>query len=312
MKIFIIITIISLWTIAVTHAELCMRWNESQEVGLLDKNILKEASGIEVSSSNKTLYHINDSGNGIYFYTSNLHGSDIKPVSILGYESPLADFEDLSVGPCYSKACIFIGDIGDNTKSRKYIKVIIIEEKEGFESSKKPLRIIRLKYPDRPHDAESLAIHPNGDLFIITKEANYKRKKAFPSKIYRVKRDEWQSDDIEIKSLELIGSIDIMLFNDSYTGFFDNLIASFDISSDGKRFVVLTYQNAYEFNIDLSIVNELDFKNLIRGEDYNTIKLKRLPQQESTAYFNSDKSILYNTEYKVVAPKLLRVDCETE
>lgn len=305
-------TIISLCITAVTHAELCIRWNEPQTVGALDKNILKEASGIEVSSSNKTLYHINDSGNGIYFYTSNLDGGNIKPVSILGYESSLADFEDLSVGPCYSKSCIFIGDIGDNTKSKKYIKIIIIQEKDRFESSAKPVKIIRLKYPDRPHDAESLAVHPNGDLFIITKEANYKRKKAFPSKIYRVKKDDWQSDYTAIKSMELIGSIDIMQINDSYTGFFDNLITSFDISSNGKRFILLTYQNAYEFNIDLSVVNDLNSKDLIRGKDYNTIVLKRLPQQESTAYLNSDKSILYNTEYKVVAPKLLRVDCETE
>lgn len=293
-----------------SFGQICKEWGEAQVVGKLDHNTIDEASGIAVSGKNSNvLYHVNDSGNGPYFYTTRIDGSETNKLLIKGPHSIRSDFEDMTIGPCYTKTCLFIADIGDNLKSRNTIKIIVIEENDKYRSEVTPLKIVNLSYPDRPHNAESLAIHTNGDLFIITKEENYKRQKSFPSKIYRIKKNKWETAGAKPLALEYIGTLDIELINSDSRGFLDNIITSFDISHDGKKFLVLTYQDAYEFNIDLSKANANGFSGLIAGKHYNTIKLIRLPQQESITYLPGSKSFIYNTEYKAITPKLIRVDC---
>ena len=150
-------------------ANWCPQWSQPKAVGYLNSDVIDEASGIEVSPlSKQRLFHINDSGDGPHFYTSDLNGNDTKTISIKGF-SPV-DVEDLTLGPCLDKkSCLFIGDIGDNNKVREDIVVVLIEEKPSFDKEVSPSLTLRLKYPDGPHNAEGIAVHPNGDLYILTK-----------------------------------------------------------------------------------------------------------------------------------------------
>jgi hypothetical protein len=312
MKILTIITISFLYVLSVSNSygELCKNWGQAKTAGALDHKIIAEASGIAVSKLNKNrLYHVNDSGNGSYFYSTYMDGSNTKSILIRDFDSSKADFEDMTIGPCYSKTCLFIGDIGDNNKARDFIKILVIEEKENYKSHVKPIKIVKLAYPDHPHDAEALAVHPNGDLYIITKEANYKRNKSFPSKLFKIEREKWENSTTNVLMLDLIGTINIESINETQTGFFDNIITSFDIASNGKKFVALTYQNAYEFNIDLSKSNTNNFNNLTKDTDFKIVEIKRLPQQESTTYLHDSRSLLYDSEYIGVKSKLIRIDC---
>ena len=238
-----------------------------------------------------------------------MDGSNTKPILIKGFDSSKADFEDMTIGPCYTKTCLFIGDIGDNKKSRDFIRILVLEENGNYKSGVKPNKIVKLLYPDHPHDAEALAIHPNGDLYILTKEANYKRNKSFPAKLFKIEKEKWEETASHPLMLELVGILDMGPINKTYTGFFDNLITSFDIAHDGKKFVALTYQNAYEFNIDLSRTTPKTFENLSENKDYKVVNLKRLLQQESVTYLHDSQSIVYDSEYRAVKPKLVRVDC---
>ncbi|NIT14595.1 MAG: hypothetical protein GTN99_10250, partial [Candidatus Dadabacteria bacterium] len=207
----------------VTYGQPCKKWDEAEAAGALDHKFIHEASGIAASRINKNrLYHVNDSGNGPYFYTTDEYGSDTKQIMIKDFNFKRADFEDMTIGPCYAKTCVFIADIGDNRRSRDFINILIIEEKEKYGQSEKPLRIVKLEYPDKPHNAESLAIHPNGDLYIITKEENYKRQKSFPSHIFRVKREKWEYAASKPLRLDHIGILDIESINPDTSGFFDN------------------------------------------------------------------------------------------
>lgn len=292
-----------------SYGQVCSSWSEARVVGKLDHTMINEASGIEVSLiDNSILYHINDSGNGPYYYSSKFDGSESKKIRINNLNLKRSDYEDISTGKCYDKKCLFIGDIGDNLKSRDNINIIIIEE-NNKSSSVTPLKIVRLIYPDHPRNAEAFAVHPNGDLFIITKEESLRRQKSFPSKIYKTSRNKWENAGPKPLTLEHVGTLDIKPINSKTNGFLDNVITSLDISEDGKKFVVLTYQHAYEFNIDLSKAHSSSFDNFNAEKDYRVIELKRLPQQESIAYLQGSKSILYNTEYRAIAPNLMRVDC---
>ncbi len=61
--------------------------------------------------------------------------------------------------------------------------------------------------------------------------------------------------------------------------------------------MLLTYENALEFNIDLSEQKIKPAEKTIKGKVNNVIELKTLPQQESIVYQPDGKSFLYNTEH---------------
>jgi hypothetical protein len=87
------------------------------------------------------------------------------------------DWEDIALGPCpdADTTCIYIADTGDNLERRRDVAIYIMEEpgvlpKPG-KRAEEGLRAARLevRYPDRPHDVEALAVAPEGDIFLITK-----------------------------------------------------------------------------------------------------------------------------------------------
>ncbi len=303
---------IFLMFVKMSHAELCSNWGEGKKTGVLDHKLINEASGIEASRKFEgRLYHINDSGGGQFFYITDMNGDKTQKIRIEGEASKKSDFEDISIGKCFDKSCLFIGDIGDN-KARKYsVEIIVVEELEKYESSVKPLKRIKLKYPDGPHNAEGLAVHPNGDIYIVTKEENLRDLEAYPSKVYRLSAQKWQDVENKVSTLEYIGEIDLRMLVPSATAY-GQIVSAFDIAPDGKSFLVLTYENALEFNIDLSKQKIKPTGQLKKGQDYNVIELKYLPQQESITYLPDGKAFLYDTEHHWFQAPIMKVDCLDE
>ena len=168
------------------YGELCRSWDEGKKTGELSLTSIKEASGIAVSRKYPgRLYHVNDSGGGPYFYLTDMKGAGTQRVKIEGliYDRS-SDYEDLGLGRCgLNKSCLFIADIGDNREKREYARLILVEEKEDYASSVTPVSVIKLVYPDRAHNAEGLAVHPNGDVYVLTKEENLDKLEAYPSRL---------------------------------------------------------------------------------------------------------------------------------
>lgn len=76
-----------------SRAVMCTKWSEGEKISTLDYHRLDEASGIAVSQRFPgRLYHVNDSGNGPYFYTTDMSGGNTKPVRIAGFDSSRSDF----------------------------------------------------------------------------------------------------------------------------------------------------------------------------------------------------------------------------
>jgi hypothetical protein len=84
--------------------------------------------------------------------------------------------------------------------------------------------------------------------------------------------------------------------------------SGFDIAPDGSRFVILTYENALEFPIQLGTPN-LDLKKELARAAVTTIALQPLQQQESVAYLPDGKSILYATESQSSRAEIMQVTC---
>jgi hypothetical protein len=288
-------------------AQLCTQWGEPVTVGLLDTAFLPEASGIALSRTfPDRLYHINDSGHGPYFYITDRTGGNTQQVRIEGFSA--IDPEDLSMGPCAGgESCLFIGDIGDNLAVRDTIEVAILLE-DDFGKTVTPYRLVTLRYPDGPRDAESLAVHPNGDIFILSKAWRRFPLLADPAHLYRLPRAAWEDAPEQLHTLEFVAEIDLPSLNRGVTTPLGFVATAMDIAPDGSRLVVLTYQNAIEFAVDLAGGWP---KTLTLEVDYRHIPLRPLPQQEAVSYLEDGRSLIYSSELRAPfrTAELVRVDC---
>ena len=183
------------------------------------------------------------------------------------------DTEAVSLGPCGNgRSCLFVADIGDNDRKRRFIEIVVVDELETFGKSVKPRQRIRLQYPDRPHDSESVAVHPNGTIFILTKEQ--------PAQLFKVSGGTL----VHTMTLDVSRPTDMA------------------ISDDGKRLLVLTYFDAVEFGID--------FRRSKKPEYRQQVPIQPLQQEEGVAYLPGSRSFLYTTEKLfLLAVWIMRVDC---
>jgi hypothetical protein len=255
------------------NAENCTHWGEAARVGELQPQ-LNEASGIAASRQfPDRLYHVNDSGDTGRFYITAMDGTGTRDVRVAGFDPE--DVEALSLGPCPNNgatSCIYLGDIGDNDRKRKFIQVIVVDEVQNFPKTVQARSRLILHYPDGPHDAESMAVHPDGTIFLLTKE--------YPAKLF--KADPKLAD----QTLTVVTTLDP-----------GSKPTDMAISDDGMRLMVLTYTDAVEYS--------MDFK------EQQQIRLEFLQQQESVAYLPGSRSFIYSTERLLAGlPQwIMRVDC---
>ena len=144
-------------------------------IGRFRTALAPEASGIAAGQRNPELLYILDDGPGT---TSLLvvrarTGRAVGQLSIQGLDS--VDSEGLALGACGAgdaRPCIYIGDIGDNTRSRDTITVTRVLEPDltgGVSSRLVEAATATWRYPDGAHDAEALLADGNGTLGIVTK-----------------------------------------------------------------------------------------------------------------------------------------------
>jgi len=306
---FVLVVSLSLFSWA-APAAICAKWSAPKKVGQLDKNFLPEASGIAISKQfSNRVYHHNDSGDAGVFYMTDLSGAHTQKIPFTS--DAVQDIEDMSIGPCSSGQCLFMGDIGDNYKSRSNIRVWILPETQSFSDVMQTARKITLKYPDGARDAESLAIHPiTGDLYILSKEYDSSTYQAYPARLYYLPKDELSK---KFTTLRYVGSLDLPRL--TYSANSTKAVAtSMDISPDGKRLVILTYDHAIEVDMAKVLNESLNVYRWSEGKDYRLISLWHLTsQQEAISYSPDGKSFYFDSEFNSnrgdSAVPLFRVDC---
>jgi hypothetical protein len=129
---------------------------------------LLEASGVALSRrAPGVIWSHNDSGEPF------LHAFDTTGVSRGRVRIPNAavvDWEDISVGPCPGRTCLYVADIGDNGRARRSVTIYRVPEPQPSDTESAAPEIFTAVYPDGAHDAEALFV-VGDDLFIVTKEA---------------------------------------------------------------------------------------------------------------------------------------------
>ncbi len=136
---------------------------------------ITESSGLAASHRHRgVLYTHNDSGDSAQIFAIAPDGSTAATFTLASVTP--RDWEAISSSVDSSgKAWLWVADIGDNNALRSNgILVHRLAEPARLSSATIPaasLTSYRLRYPDGPHNAEALLVHPRtGRLYVVTKQ----------------------------------------------------------------------------------------------------------------------------------------------
>ena len=193
-----------------------------QPVGQYTHPDIRESSGIVASRQFEGVYWtLNDSGNPATLYATKLNGELIQEVAIKG--SGNFDWEALGID---DKNQLWIGEIGNNSRLRFDLKVVVIAEPNPFtETEAKVIASYPYRYPNENVDAEGLFIVKDVP-YIVSKE----RERAVLYRFPTLKADTKQV-------LEKVGE-----FVDA------KFITGAGVSEDGTRLAVCTYDALWVYH----------------------------------------------------------------
>lgn len=123
---------------------------------------ITESSGLAVDVARQRYWTINDSGAGGVAYALAQDGATI---GTLRYRAHPVDVEAIAL----HDRRLYLADIGDNQASRRFVTVYWFDDPTPDDSIR-AYRSYDFRYPDGPHDAETLLVSPSGRLYIVTKE----------------------------------------------------------------------------------------------------------------------------------------------
>lgn len=133
----------------------------------LPENV-KEASGVAFSRTLRgVLWTHNDSGN-----QPELFGMDATGHEVATFPVPvrMRDWEDMAVGPCAEGSCVYMADIGDNSRGSEPLALLVAPEPSAAGEQVGPVRTYLARFPDgRGRDVESIFVLPGGEVYLITK-----------------------------------------------------------------------------------------------------------------------------------------------
>ena len=137
---------------------------------------MTESSGLTRSYAHPgVLYTHNDRGGLANLFALDASGTR----AVLTLDVLAVDWEDIASTP---DGKIWVGDIGDNERTRESIQVMEVDEPEVLVSDEVPSTTYQLRYPDGPHDAEALLVDPRDNrVYVVTKEPDVGRVYAAPT-----------------------------------------------------------------------------------------------------------------------------------
>ncbi len=163
------------------------------EIGHLADRAITESSGVVASrrTGGRLLWTHNDSGDGPFVYAFGPHGEKRGTFRLRGVDT-VTDCEDIAIGPGPQAGVpyLYLGDIGDNTGVRTAVShvctVYRVPEPSVPPSARASTQAhpvltaateaFRYVYPDGPHNAETLLVHPRtGRIYVVAKNRQWAR-----------------------------------------------------------------------------------------------------------------------------------------
>lgn len=283
--------------------ESCRYRPVSEQIGQLPVDPIDEASGMVWDPVSKSFFVINDSGDKPRFFRvkrAGLMRDQTSAVHEIRFENWKAfDLEDLSLGPCPSPIsgdCLALADIGDNRDRRKHIEIAFVPMKalraETPQLKVKIEKVVRLKYPDRPSNAEAFSILDRDRAVIITKNQDRKTREARAAGVFEV--------DLKSAKMNKVAEFDVpsWVANKGLGGLVTGMSVVPGARGFPRKMILLTYQNAIELEVLLS--TSPGGKTKVEDDGWKVrarrvLDLDYLEQQEAVAY-DEEGRVYYTTE----------------
>jgi hypothetical protein len=142
-----------------------------RELGTVSTKRLTEISGLAASRQNPGILWMHNDGAAKEVFAVKLNG---QLAARFKFDVDVEDLEDIAIGPGPVAGIdyLYLGDIGDNSQTRREIRVIRFPEPSiDKDRALKDVETFRLAYPDAAFDAEALMVDPlTRDVYIMTKE----------------------------------------------------------------------------------------------------------------------------------------------
>ncbi|MGK5518355.1 hypothetical protein ACSNN9_03270 [Micromonospora sp. URMC 107] len=193
-------------------------------------------------------------------------------VRTVSYPSRPRDTEDLAVG---TDGTVWVADIGDNDRSRQTIAVWKLPP-----GADRPV-LYRMAYPDGPHDAEALLVTGDDRPVVVTK---YSANLYAPSAALRPGTT---APLVKVGQVRLPASTT----SNPFGALGRTAVTGGATAPDGRRVVLRTYADAYEFD-----VADGDVVAALTGGTPRVVALPDEPQGESVTYDRDGRSLLTVSE----------------
>jgi hypothetical protein len=129
---------------------------------------LHEASGLAVSRRNPGIvWSHNDSGNEAVLFALDAASGGLRGRVRIPIRT--RDWEDVSAGRCPSGDCLYIGDIGDNRRTRRRIQIYRVPEPAPGDAAAPQPEVFNATYPDGAQNAEAMAV-VGEQVLIVTRD----------------------------------------------------------------------------------------------------------------------------------------------
>jgi hypothetical protein len=266
-----------------------LEYTAPKVVGTIKTDEINESSGLVQSRCQSDVFWThNDSGDAAFIYALNEKGEKLGTWKVADAQNK--DWEDIAAIKDTSGKCfLYIGDIGNNDEDKKELTIYKVAEPNVSDSDKdsskqnpastESAEAINFSYPDRPHNAETLMIHPvTGEIYVLTKEPSR------PSEVFKIGAKTEKIADITVPAVPY------------------GLLTGGEISPDGKRVIICDYVAGYELKLPENAAN---FDEIWK-QTPNRIELGDRKQGESIGY-SADGTKIYAGSEKKNSP-IIRID----
>jgi hypothetical protein len=252
----------------------CETYTSSPSSVTLNEHALPEASGLTISGINaQILWSHNDSGSASEIIALNVGGSILGSIILPNMTN---DLEDIDEAPCLHRAgrCLWIGDVGDNTRQREILRLWITPE-PLLEASFDTIRITSEQIPIHTFvvpfileggaaDIEALVVDHLGRRVWLFEKREEGQVQVwlidFNLEQVNERLTAWLRGDTEPEALiaQKLTSFEAPGIAIPY----GRMITAADLSPDGTRLLIRVYTGIYEYRFSepymLSSLNDIN------------------------------------------------------
>lgn len=253
-----------------TQAESLPEYAEPAKIATLENDKINESSGLAVSrrAANRFWTH-NDSGDKPRLFCFDLKGRHLGTSKLS--DAKAVDWEDMCSFELDGISWVLVADTGDNGVRRKSCRLYLAEEPKKPGDEIKRLQKIRLTYSTGPMDCEAMGVDPVSRRLLLVEKRPWINCRVFEAKLPEFGQREVVAQPIATVNLPMVTAM--------------------DVSPDGRRAIVMTLGQAFEYHREPEESWSKAFKRKPR-----TIGMPARRQGEAICYGADGKELFLTSE----------------